>query len=211
MAQKLCIHFVPGARGDFLASVLAGGNITTRDDFGAVMPPEYLKIHYNFDRRSVPDDYFVIGIDHSVIIDNVMQVALNSILKNKKEVYDWLDHFYIRAINDLMIPRMKPDDYDCYIDFSSLANIDFLKWLYFDINGQPITDSSMLLIEQNIKKQPCWRTNPDLVKLSKLIEFEMNNQVMEWHKSFNLFEFMACVDYRNLLVLENYSKDPWVM
>ena len=213
--KNLCIHFVPGARGDFLGSVLLNSLLERSN--GAVHQPMYKKIHIQFEQVADTLDknkYTFIRIDVNLSIDSLMQVVLNGFLKNPEpQLEDFIDHFYTRAIDffDRNKEIINPNNYNYWIDFSSLADINFLEDLYLHYNQHPMDVALRNCIEQNLKKQVSWRSQPDLEKLSLLIEFEWKFNLFNWCKTFSIQEYMLSDDPNSLLLLKNYSKEPFIL
>jgi hypothetical protein len=213
--KNLCIHFVPGARGDFLGSVLLN-NFLERQN-GAVYQSNYTKIHKCFEQVTSEFDknkYTFIRIDANLSIDNLMQIMLNGFLKNPApQLEDYIDHFYTRAIDffDRNTEIINPNNYDYWIDFSRLSDINFLEDLYLHYNQYPMDNDLKHCIEQNLKKQALWQTQPDLKKLSLLIDFEWKFNLFNWCKTFSIQEYMLSNDPKSLLMLTNYSKEPFVL
>ena len=213
--KNLCIHFVPGARGDFLGSVLLNSFIERSN--GGLCQPVYKKIHDHFEQVVATLDknkYTFIRIDVNLSINSLMQVILNGFLKNPVvQLEDYIDHFYTRSIDffDRNTEIINPNNYDYWIDFSSLSDINFLEDLYLHYNQYPMDNDLKHCIEQNLKKQVLWQTQPDLEKLSLLIEFEWKFNLFNWCKTFSIQEYMLSNDPKSLLLLKNYSREPFVL
>jgi hypothetical protein len=210
--NKICIHFLGGARGDFLASVLLDTFAERLN--GAVYQPDYLKIHHDFNEVTIPNEYTVIRIDDNKSIDNIMQITANGFLKDPVTMLDdTIDHFYTR-IKDTHYNRREIidlDKYDYWIDFASVNDIDFLKDLYYQFHSQPISNSQLTCIEENISKQIKWQTVSGLQQLSWLIEFEIKFNLLNWCKTFSIQEYMSADNPESLLTIKNYSKEPFVL
>jgi hypothetical protein len=210
--SNLCIHFLPGARGDFLASVLV-------DDFkkranGALHQPDYLKIHHNFNQTSIDNNYIVIRIDDNKSIDSIMQITVNGFLKNPVAMLnDTIDHYYTRIKDTHYTYKETVDStrYNYWIDFASLSDIKFLQDIYYHFHCRPMRDGLIHLIEENIKQQISWKTIAGLEKLSWLIDFEIKFNLLHWNKTFSIQEYMATDDSRSWLTIKNYSKEPFVL
>lgn len=210
----LCIHFEPGARGDFLASVLLD-SFNEREN-GALKQPHYLKIHYNFDKEEICKlkKYICVRIDDNKSIDNLMQIVFNQFLKNPTSIINgYLDNFYTR-VKDCYYSRreiLDPNDYNFWIDFSYINNIEFLKTFYLHIHNREITSSALDRIEQNIQLQLHWKSVPELEILSWLIDFEYKLNLFNWNKTFSIQEYMSHSNPKLLLALDNYSFTPFIL
>jgi hypothetical protein len=210
--NKLCIHYLPGARGDFLASILTG-TFTERTN-GALAQPNYLKVHYGFDKNIINNQYTVIRIDDNKSIDNIMQITVNGFLKNPVYMLeDIIDHYYTRIKYTHYSCReiINPDSYNYWIDFSRLADIKFLQDIYYHYHQNEMSNELLALINENISKQKDWRTIPGLDLLSLLVDFELRFNLLNWVKTFSIQEYMSASDPGSLLTLKNYSKEPFLI
>lgn len=210
--NKFCIHFDPGARGDFLGSILT--NSFVERQYSAVSFPGYLKIHHRFKEHTIPENFTVIRIDDNRITDSVMQITLNSFEKNPSELLeDRIDHFYTRIKNVYheLKELIDPEVYDYWIDFRALSDIEFLKDFYYQFNGQAIDETLVEKINNNINKQPNWKSDLELVRLSQLVDFELKFNLMSWSKTFSIQEYMLATQPQALLTIKNYSRAPFVL
>lgn len=211
---NLCIHFESGARGDFLASVLLD-SFTERNN-GALKQPNYLKIHndfYNNETRKLKK-YICIRIDDNKSINNLMQIVFNQFLKNPVSIVNgYLDNFYTRVKECYYSCRelIDPNDYNYWIDFSYINNLEFLKTFYLHIHNREITNSIIYKIEQNIQGQLHWKSVPQLEALSWLIDFEIRCNLLNWNKTFSLEEYLSHCNPKSLLNFSNYSYTPFVL
>lgn len=213
----LAIHFTEGARGDFLASVLLD-SWEEREGGTALTPPKilnYYKMHH-YEKTPYPRyECIKIRIDDNDNIDNMMQITHNQFIKSvadRSKMDDYLDHFYLttRRYKTLNYQnKVMYHDYNYWIDFSCLSDIDFLIGLYYQIRNTDIGQDFLNLISDNMSRQVSWTDNPDLVKLSKLIDFENRNHLMYWVKSFHLHDFMSSSNPEKYLNIQNYRKDGW--
>jgi hypothetical protein len=213
---NLCIHYQPGARGDFLASVLTG--IFEERQNGALQSPRfYHKVHYDFENDAThkTKKYICIRIDENYSTENVMQIVFNQFLKDPQELVNgYIDNFYTR-VQDCFYKRrevLDRDDYDYWIDFSCVDNINFLKHFYSQLRCHSMPVELEQNAIANIQKQLYWKTTqPELEKLSWLIEFEYKLNLLNWNKTFSIQEYMAHNDPKSILVLSNYSSTPFVI
>lgn len=209
---NLCIHFDPGARGDFLASILLDSFIAR--DNSALKSPNYRKIHDDFHiEKPYLKKCICIRIDDNKSVDNLMQIVFNHFLKNrKKAVNECLDDFYeqIKGCHRRQL-KSHPGDYDYWIDFSYLNNVEFLKALYLNIYNREILFPLIDSIEQNIQKQLHWKSNPELEKLSWLIDFELRCNLFDWYKTFSINDYITHLDPKSLLNFSNYSRVPFII
>jgi hypothetical protein len=214
---RLAIHFTEGGRGDFLASVLLD-SWQTRERGTALKQPNtnlYYKMHY-YERTPYPDyECIKIRIDDNDNINNMMQITYNQFQKSvadRSRMEDYLDHFYLttRYYKTLNYQeRVAYHEYDYWIDFSSLGNLEFVKGLYFQIRNRDIPEKALDLIKENMSRQETWHNHQELVKLSQLIEFENQHHLMYWVKNFHLHEFMSSDSPEQYLNIRNYRKDGW--
>jgi hypothetical protein len=214
---KLAIHFTEGGRGDFLASVLLDSWREREQGIALTQPKTnlYYKMHY-YERTPYPEYECVkIRIDDNDNINNMMQITYNQFLKSvadRSRMDDYLDHFYLttryyKTLNHQ--EQVAYHEYDYWIDFSCLSDIDFVKGLYLQIRNHDINTKFLDLMLENMSRQISWTTEPELVKLSKLIDFENRNHLMYWVKNFHLHEFMSSNTPEQYLNIQNYKKDGW--
>jgi hypothetical protein len=219
MKKNLCIHFEPGARGDFLAGILLD-NIQERSN-GAVTQSNYKKIHKDTQGFIVPENknynnFNFIRIDDNHSTNSMMQIVFNQFLKNPVEVLDDnVDHFYVRFVTCFSIEKevINSNSYDYWIDFDNLQNIQFLQDLYqhYHCDQKCLIPQSIELIQNNLNKQVSWKTNQSLRKLSVLIDFEKRFNLFQWNKTFSIQEYMNSDSAQSLLKINNYSRDPFVL
>ena len=216
---KILIHNWEGARADFLGSVLLDRFNESRD--GRVsMPmrtPIFVKMHDIQDINVPPKSQgrVLIRIDHNGDISNIMQIIHNQFRKNEPDpnnppLTDFVDHFYIRVKEWLDAQNKKQIDrtqYDYWIDFSAVDNLAFIKDLYFSIRGKVIQHNQLIVIQANLDNQTKWQDNPELMKLSHLIAYELKFNLFDWHKKFTLDAFMAADNFTKYLTLQYYSRD----
>lgn len=206
-SKNLTIHFGPGARGDFLASVLCDA-WTERGSGALYSPKNYKKIHF-LPITTMLENTTLIRIDANNDINNIMQISFNHMNKNIIESKtSYIDQFYLYTVDLLKkdaADRMQQIDYDYWLDFASLSDLTFIEEFYLTINSAPIDAKFLQIIAANIQIQLSWKNEPSLVKLSKLIDFENRFQLFNWYKNFNADNF----SYDDLR-LKNYSPTRFV-
>jgi hypothetical protein len=214
---RLAIHFTEGGRGDFLASVLLD-SWQEREQGKALRQPRtnlYYKMHY-YEREPYPEyECIKIRIDDNNNIDNMMQITHNQFQKSvadRSRMDDYLDHFYLttryyKTLNHR--EQVAYHNYDYWIDFSCLSDIEFIKGLYARIRNKDLPDIYLDKILDNMSRQEPWTDHSDLIKLSKLIDFENKNQLMYWVKNFHLHDYMSSSDSSKYLNISNYRKEGW--
>ena len=206
-SKNLTIHFGPGARGDFLASVLCDA-WTERGSGALYSPKNYIKIHF-LPIATMLENTTLIRIDANNDINNIMQISFNHMNKNIIESKtSYIDQFYLYTVDLLKkdaADRMQQIDYDYWLDFASLSDLTFIEEFYLTINSAPIDAKFLQIIAANIQIQLSWKNEPSLVKLSKLIDFENRFQLFNWYKNFNADNF----SYDDLR-LKNYSPTRFV-
>ena len=206
-SKNLAIHFGPGARGDFLASVLCDA-WTERGSGALHSPKNYKKIHF-LPITTMLENTTLIRIDANNDINNIMQISFNHMNKNIIELKtSYIDQFYLYTVDLLKkdaADRMQRIDYDYWLDFASLSDLTFIEEFYLTINSAPIDARFLQIIATNIQSQLSWKNEPALVKLSKLIDFENRFQLFNWYKNFNTDNF----SYDDLR-LKNYSPTRFV-
>jgi hypothetical protein len=217
MKENLCIHFEPGARGDFLAGILLD-NIQERSN-GAVKQSNYKKIHKDTQGFIVPENKKYnnfIRIDDNHSTDSMMQIVFNQFLKNPVEMLDdTVDHFYVRFVTCFSTEKevIDSNSYDYWIDFENLQDIQFLQDLYqhYHSNQKCLNPQYIELIQNNLDKQVSWKTNQSLIKLSTLIDFEKRFNLFQWNKTFSIQEYMNSDSTEFLLKINNYCQEPFVL
>lgn len=184
---------------------------------GAVYQTLYKKIHQNFEQSVKTLDknkYTFIRIDPNLSTDSLMQIVFNGFLKNPVPMLDdVVDHFYTRALDcfDRKKEIINPNNYDYWIDFSKLNDINFLEDLYLHYNCCPMDIELKNQVEKNLKEQLSWHTDSRLEKLSWLIDFEWKFNLFYWCKTFSIQEYMNHNNPVMLLNLNNYSREPFVL
>jgi|694.fasta_scaffold04653_19 hypothetical protein len=209
MDVKLLIHFAPGARGDFLSSVLKD-NWRPRE-FGALNPPNYVKIHHINDQSVINNNYsnyIRIRINCNYNINNIMQIAYNHYLKNTIVLEtSFLDQFFLFIKNFIMSDQSAEIDttsYNYCIDFSLLSDLKFIEEFYLRIHNIPIDQEFLFLINDNIISQKLWTSETDLLKLSKLVDFEYRNRLFNWKRSFSLDDYLNSSQPDKFIQYQNY-------
>lgn len=204
----LCIHFPPGARGDFLAGVLLD-QIIERDNYAVRQPSNYKKIHFVEDYSFLSDsNNITIRIDPNNNALNLVEIAYNNITKNKitdplDDIWDKIYLYIVDIINrDKLVINYKTN-YDYWIDYSLLNNLQFVEDLYILINKT--TPDKVLLQSaiENITKQPS--LPDDYKKLSNLIEFEIKTNLLGSNtRTFTCKEFINTTNFNDFLKLSKY-------
>ena len=122
----------------------------------------------------------------------------------------YVDHFYQFTKDYIETNRQEVvrDNYDYFLDFSALSDIEFLEDFYLRLRSQPIDDTFLRLIKENIDIQKLWTENNDLKKLSLLIDFENRFNLFKFIKNFSFDEFLSG-DPKEFLKLRNYSLTPF--
>lgn len=213
--KELLIHFQPGARGDFLASVLLDSFV--EKETAALYGPVYFKIHHigiHDSPNSLDDIIFYNGI--KIRIDpcnnpaSLIEIEANHFIKNhnrKKLTNDDYDVIYTAAARFLLEeqPTIQKELYQFWIDFQDLKDVEFLKDLYIKVNNQSMENSLLEKIVNNLSKQPDITKDPKLVNLVKLLGFEIENGCVGKTKYFNYLDNLENID--KYLDVSNYQKD----
>lgn len=214
--MNLLIHYQPGARGDFLASVLL--NYWNEAKNGQVYPPKYKKIHHinhhNNDGDSWEDlknfNGIKIRIDPGRDAYNLLLIEINHIIKNKKITNFSLDNVDVayRAACYFLNNEMHEIDqrkklFDYWINFSQLYNINFIEKFYYELTGTSLSITNKNKIINNINIQP--KFDPLIENLSKLLQFEIDNNLINSEKYFNMFEELPHIE--KFLDIKYYSID----
>ena len=208
--NQLVVHFQPGARGDFLAAVIME-EFQDRGNSAVKHPSNYRKVHYDFN-IDLYRNHLRIRIDDNGLIDNLMQIVFNSMYKNPLESYhdtDPMDHFYVRVIDCLSKDSADPAHYHYWVDFQYVNDLNWLRSYFIHFHGRHPKTEFWNAVQQNVERQLHWRSNPDLEKLSKLIDYERRFNLFDWNKTFNVAEFLQHSDPQTLLHPSNYSRTPF--
>lgn len=215
--KDLLIHYQPGARGDFLASVLLGSFVERERN--ALKGTDYKKIHH-IELHSNPhrwDDVknfngAKIRIDANNCPDSLVEIEVNHYIKNNVvsvtdiNYYDIIYRAIVYHLNiESSIIHQHKELYTHWIDFQSLKNINFLKKLYYEFNGKDIQHSLLGKIENNINNQINIAQDKKIVNLIKMIDFEMKNNYLNKTKYYNYLANLDNID--NYLSTEYYQKD----
>ena len=201
--MNLLIHFQPGARGDFLASILLDSWNETL--FGKLSQPKYKKIHhinhhgytYTWDQlKNFPG--IKIHIDAGKNAYNLLLIQLNNFRKNtRKTTFDLVDYdlmyraacyFVSNEYNEILDHK---HFFDYWIKFEELYDVNFLKELYYRVTAKILSTE---LIVKNLQQQPIM--DNQLRQLVLLLQFEIDNDLILNEKYFNMLQ--------NLNFLENF-------
>ena len=227
---RLLIHFEPGARGDFLASVILG-TWEDRNSY-AMVQPEYAKVHYvranaiaELGQRALFQSRIIesydsikrfkglkIRIDPGIDATNLLEIAANHTIKNLNKAefsIDDYDSMYIKSVEyiNIISPEVQKQkrQYDYWIDYRQLSNIDFLKDLYAEVNHKEIDSELLEKIIRNIDNQPKVKQDHLIINLIKLLDFEISNNCLNKVKYFNMLDNLKNID--DYLNINNYQKD----
>jgi len=211
----IIMHFPPGARGDFLGGMLLDC-IVERDNFAIRHPPtsSYKKIHHTEDFTFLDDKSSIkIRIDANFNSVNLINIAINHILKNKPEIElnDQLDQHYMYIkdiINRDQLVYTHKDRYDYWIDFSAINDYNFLYDFYKILNKTTPDEKLMSSAIKNINKQLSVPTN--YKKLSNLLDFEIKMNLLNLYRSFDYSEFINSSEPEQFLKLSNYSATKFI-
>ena len=81
---------------------------------------------------------------------------------------------YIKSVEyiNIISPEVQKEkrQYDYWIDYRQLSNIDFLKDLYAEVNHKEINSELLEKIIRNIDNQPKVKQDPLIINLIKLFE-----------------------------------------
>ena len=214
---KILVHYDPGARGDFLASILLQNDIIVRDNFAIHSPPtdRYIKIHDVQDNFLFLDqsDYTTIRIQLPKKLESLMQITHSHFLKNPTYINNNFSkyenyYYYLRYIisNELVAVTYK-NKYDYWIDYENLFDLNFIENLYLDIHKKSMSSELKTLTLLNINDQDRlnWKLLSDsdkLSKLLKLIKFEIESKTIskDYEHTFQIVDLINSKDS----VLEKY-------
>lgn len=217
----MLIHYPPGARGDFLASILL--NSFNEKKFGGVMsnaqPNKYLKLHSFYDETKIKSftdienfDGIKIRIDPGLNARSLIEIRANETIKNDKIPDFTIKEYDIMYISSLIFINNEYSElqkhkniYDYWIDYNQINNEEFLKELYSKINKKTIDQDLLEKVRQNIKKQRQFNQDNKMNNLIKLLDFEIKNDLLNKVKYFNMFENIDNID--DFLNINNYQKD----
>jgi hypothetical protein len=94
--------------------------------------------------------------------------------------------------------------YNYCIDFSLLSDLKFIEEFYLRIHNIPIDQEFLFLINDNIISQKLWTSETDLLKLSKLVDFEYRNRLFNWKRSFSLDDYLNSSQPDKFIQYQNY-------
>lgn len=163
------IHYINGARGDFLASILSSG---LTFDFGTAHRLNYIKAHALTDYWTSPIDgtswedkianlknmgYYTIRIVPKNV-DALIQISYLNWVKKwlpniPRNQYD-LEWLTVGTLESVIDDRACHSLYDDVIDFDMLSDVEFLKTFYKKIHHIDMSTDSEARIRENIKQQP---------------------------------------------------------
>jgi hypothetical protein len=137
-----------------------------------------------------------------------MQIAYNHYLKNTIVLEtSFLDQFFLFIKNFIMSDQSAEIDttsYNYCIDFSLLSDLKFIEEFYLRIHNIPIDQEFLFLINDNIISQKLWTSETDLLKLSKLVDFEYRNRLFNWKRSFSLDDYLNSSQPDKFIQYQNY-------
>ena len=217
--KTILILFIGGARGDFLATVLLDGGISTRaGDFFAVGPPSsgYIKCHNTHEVNFVdPKADINIQIIPPLDAESLIQITYMDFMKNSSEPCygeTLMEKYYFKIryiMDDHKRANQYADFFDYRVDYKNLFDVEFLDDLHKKVWGIPLTISKDIIAE-NISKQKSWRNSEfskDLSILEKLIAYDLENNLLseEISKNFPFHDFMNSGGDDKFLNLGNYN------
>ena len=91
--------------------------------------------------------------------------------------------------------------FDHWISFEKLYDIEFIKNFYFEITGKILSPEKIKIISENIDQQP--KLDLQFQKLALLLQFEIENNLINSEKYFNMFEELLSIE--KFLDLKYYS------
>lgn len=211
--MKLLIHFQPGARGDFLASILLDSWIEEKN--GKLYQPFYQKIHHinhhgHMNSWDTIKNFkgIKIRIDPGIKAESLLLIELNHLIKNN-EISNFTDVnidtayraacYYVRKERSEIL--LNKNLFDYWVNFDNLYNLEYLKNLYYEINNKHLTEDKVKILEKNIDIQP--KLNFEFQNLSRLLQFEINNNLLNCEKYFNMFDNLNQIE--KFLDLKYYS------
>lgn len=202
MNETLYLHYQPGARGDFLASVLLDN--FTPIQLGRVSRPNGSK----YKSRHISDSFAFLDrpdtITMRIVTGPVEDGKWNgtSIAPGIQIVYNWMTkipgyfendkhfgpmslidryyhclHFFL--LDDTLADTYK-DRYNYRIEFASIDNLEFLESFRIKVMGEGITEKTRGPMLENLAIQKHWQDSADgevLEQLRILIDSELENGV----------------------------------
>jgi hypothetical protein len=206
MDKTIYIHYPPGARGDFLASILFDS--FKPKDHGAVTRP----VGHKYKNLHVIEDYSFLNLPNIVSIRIATGVVTNgkwngnSIDPSLQIVWNWMSkmpgHFdrnphymtmelperYYHCARFFLMEDIKSDvyKYDYRVEYNNLNNIEYLNNLRISIMGTDIREDTQELMVDNLNIQKHWSECYDgklIGQVQRLIDSELESGVFlgpEW-------------------------------
>ena len=153
----LFILYPPGARGDFLASVLKNCLYKDYKKLTISSPSNYQKSHWSWDLGRLPIHRFrtKIRIKLSTIEDYLTVAHLWKIKIQIEPVLDWVDVLDNLFENEKYSIQSNIDkQFDYTIDFADLYNSEFIQEFYQTINNCKMPNNLFKQVQYNISMQP---------------------------------------------------------
>jgi hypothetical protein len=199
---NLTLHYCPGARGDFLASVIFDSVVENK--FGSVKRPygfPYKNVHvtedYSFLDNSestfirIPTGLVSNGIWTGISSKSALQVAHNWMSKHPMqfsrnphymtmdthEQYYHCVHFF--CFDDTVADQYK-EKYSYRIEFDKINNLYFLNDFRTKLMGSPVSEQTMEAMKTNINNQQPWdkSENAEIIEqVRQLIDQELESGV----------------------------------
>jgi hypothetical protein len=165
MFDNLLIFYAPGARGDFLASIVLNQlqNQTSWHILSENIIDPYIKYIKAHDLTKKPG-FAKVQIE-DLIINRSIRIKLNTVSDFLSIVYYSkakisfnkelsADNLLAKNIIKERQHRKLDAMFDCVIDFSNLFNIEFIKDLYVAHTGNTLPDQAVERIQKNIDLHP---------------------------------------------------------
>jgi hypothetical protein len=217
----LTIHYDPGARGDFLASILFSTIPKVNKQERVIINfKNYKKIHTATDYAFLNEDGIKIKIAHNNNLDNLLQIAHFHHTKNvrflQKAVADDLGtyekiYLFIKYIAEQeKIALNYKLQYNYWIAFENIHDIGYLENLYSTIHHSSMTNKLKKAAVENIQNQTIWTNRNDLLQyknLADIINFEIANDLLSTKRIPDQL-IDSLVNNKNIdLTIEQYTEE----
>lgn len=150
----LLIFYPPGARGDFLASILLDTISQVYNHYMIPTPINYKKVHWAKD---------LVGVDGWEEIDTSIRIRLNDIEDYLTVAHLWQEKISFGRIptENILVELVKNEStakhmdhmFDHIVDFKSLFDVNSVRDTYKKIMNADLDDTRLQQIEHNISLQ----------------------------------------------------------
>lgn len=174
--KGIYIHYINGARGDFLASILSNTEKGFKFHLSKKSQISYVKQHH-LSQSKFPEfpEVDITNYLKIIIIPTtprcLIEIAYLRMVKKfsdsvSPENLKWQTH---GIYEDICTDKKNYNNYDIIVPFKNLFDINYIKDLYYKIHGVGLADDEVTLIKENIDQQPKLEDNSEFINMIALL------------------------------------------